>query len=282
MIKEKETYGIIVLDGSGATFATLRGRHLEIIKSITSGIAGKHRAGGQSARRFERLREVEVNEFYKRISNYATQIFLNIPDLKGLIIGGPGPTKEDFINGKYLHYTLRDKVLSVVDTAYVDEQGVKEVTAKAPEILRGVRYVEERNLVQQFLYELGHDTGLATYGEEEVRRSLLEGSVKTLLLSEGLDVVRIEVKCSNCGHSEQLTKKYIDLLKYESDLVEKLCPKCGQSTLTITKKKDLIDEFAEIAEKVDTKVELVSVAHEEGEMLRQSFGGVAAILRYKK
>ena len=40
MIKEKETFGIIVLDASAAVFATVRGNRLDIMKQITSGIPG--------------------------------------------------------------------------------------------------------------------------------------------------------------------------------------------------------------------------------------------------
>jgi peptide chain release factor subunit 1 len=66
MLREKSSYGIIVIDGNDATIATLRGSTLKTVKEFTSGIPGKHRAGGQSARRFERLREAEVNEYFIR------------------------------------------------------------------------------------------------------------------------------------------------------------------------------------------------------------------------
>ena len=280
MFKEKETYGILVMDNSGATFATLKGRHLEIVKSITSGISSKHRAGGQSARRFERLREAEINEYYKRVANYANQIFLGIPDLKGLIIGGPGPSKQYFVDGDYLHYTLKNKILAVVDTSYVDEQGVKEIVRRSSEILKDVRYVEEKNIIQQFLAEVGKD-GLAVYGFDEVKKSLEAGNVKTLLLSEDLDLMLISVKCSNCGYSENLTMKPADLVKFEFDLSKRQCPKCGNQGLNIVDRKPLIDFFTELAEKLNVNVEMISSSHEEGEMLLNSFGGVAAILKYK-
>ena len=38
---------------------------------------------------------------------------------------------------------LKDKVIDIIDTAYVEEQGVKEVVDKAPEIMRKIRYIEE-------------------------------------------------------------------------------------------------------------------------------------------
>ena len=149
LLREREAYGIILIDASEATFALLKGRRLEILQRITSGVPGKHRAGGQSARRFERLREMRLNEYYRRVGQHANELFLEMPDLKGIIIGGPGPTKQEFEKGDYLNYQLKQKILEVVDTAYVDEQGVKEIVEKAPEIMRRVRYVEEKEAMQE-------------------------------------------------------------------------------------------------------------------------------------
>lgn len=35
--------------------------------------------------------------------------FLAIPDLKGVIVGGPGHTKEEFVEGDYLHHEIKQK-----------------------------------------------------------------------------------------------------------------------------------------------------------------------------
>ncbi|RLI43758.1 peptide chain release factor 1 [Candidatus Bathyarchaeota archaeon] len=280
-LRERETYGIIVIDSSATTFATLRGRRLEIVQEITSGVPGKHRAGGQSARRFERQREAKLLNYFKRIGNHANDIFLSIPDLKGVIIGGPGPTKNDFEKGSYLHYTLKDKIIATLDTAYVGEQGVEEIMERAPEIMQRVRYVEEKKIMQEFLYEIGHDTGLATYGESEVKRCLEEGAVKTLLLSEALNMVRATVKCTSCEYVKQETMKAEETIKFQQDISEQTCPKCKAPALQLTEVKDVIDELAELAEQVGTDVEIISIETEEGQMLKKSFGGIAAILRFK-
>ena len=281
LLREKETYGIILIDATAATLATLQGRRLEIVREVTSGVPGKTRAGGQSARRFERLREMRLQEYFRRVGEHANEVFLSIENLKGLIIAGPGPTKYDFEKGDYLHYMLKEKVLDIVDTAYVDEQGVKEVVDKAPEIMRKLRYIEEKHIMQQFLYEIGHDTGLATYGEDEVRKALEAGAVKTLLLFEGLDITRVKVKCNACGYEEQHTIKSQMLIGFEKDLFGKPCPKCKAPALSISETHDLIDDFAQIAEYTDTDVEMISDETEEGQMLKNSFGGIAAILRFK-
>lgn len=281
LLREKETYGILLIDASATTLATLQGRRLEIVREFTSGVPGKTRAGGQSARRYERLREMRLQEYFRRVGEHANETFLPIETLKGLIIAGPGPTKYDFEKGDYLNYMLKDKVIDIIDTAYVEEQGVKEVVDKAPEIMRKIRYIEEKQIVQQFLYEVGHDTGMATYGEEEVRRALEAGAVRTLLLSEGLDVIRVKVKCNACSYEEQQTMKSQMLTSFEQSLFGKPCPKCKAPALGIAETQELIENFAQLAEYTNTDIEMISGETEEGQMLKNSFGGIAAILRFK-
>ena len=280
-LKEKETYGIIVLDSAHASFATVRGKHLEIVKQITSGIPGKFRAGGQSAKRFVRQRQAKMQEFFKRVGGHANEIFLPIENLKSILLGGPGPTKEDFDKGNYLHYTLKDKIVAIIDTAYTDEQGVEEVVEGSQDILKKIRYVEEKKIMQKFLREIGQDTGLATYGDDEVRKQLNNGSVATLLLSEDLESIRVMVKCGSCDYIKHETMKRHEVTGFKQKTNGSACPKCSVPTLSVTEFKEVIDELAETAEMAGTKVEVLSGDIEEGQMLKKSFGGVAAILRYK-
>ena len=281
MLREKETYGILLIDASDATIATLQGKRLDIVRQMYSGVTGKTRAGGQSARRYERLRDMQLNEYFHRVGNHANEAFLPIDTLKGIILAGPGPTKYDFEKGDYLNYQLKNKILEVVDTAYVEEQGVKEVVEKAPEIMRKVRYIEEKEIMQKFLYEVGHDTGMITYGEAEVRKALQAGAVRTLILSESLDIQRVIVKCSACGYEEQETVKAANMTAFEQSLVGKPCPKCQAPSLTIVEKTDIVDDLAQLAEYSNTEVEMISTETEEGQMLKNAFGGIAAILRFK-
>lgn len=281
MLREKETYGILLIDASDATFATLQGRRLEIVRKMTSGVPGKTRAGGQSARRYERLRDMRLQEYFTRVGRHADETFLPIENFKGLILGGPGPTKYDFEKGDYLNYTFKEKIIDVIDTSYVEEQGVKEIVEKAPEIMRKVRYIEEKELMKQFLYEIGHDTGMVPYGEDEVRKSLQMGAVRTLLLSDGLDSSRVTVKCNACGYQEQRTVKNQALTSLGQELSGKSCPKCNASALVVAETQDIVDELAQLAEYTNANVEVISGETEGGQMLKNSFGGIAALLRFK-
>ena len=81
MLIPKETYGLLVIGRKKSAVGYLRGNHVELVREFTSGIHGKHRAGGQSQRRYERLIEEGEKRFYRRISDEIDKLFLNIENL---------------------------------------------------------------------------------------------------------------------------------------------------------------------------------------------------------
>jgi peptide chain release factor subunit 1 len=274
MIEVKETYGLAVLDRKEATIATLRGKRIDIVKTLTSGVPGKHKAGGQSQRRFDRLIELAAHEFLKRIGDHMNDAFLPIEDLKGIILGGPGHTKEDFYKGDYLHYELKNKVITTVDTSYTGEFGIREVIDKSMDVLMEMDIMREKKLVQRFLKELISEDGLASYGEADVRKNLEMGAVEVLLLSEDVESKRETCQCPACAYVEGKT------IKKTEEITDKQCPQCGE-IMKVTESQNIINEFVDMAEEVGSEVEIVSTETEEGMQLMRAFGGIAAILRYR-
>ena len=184
---EKETYGLLVLDRREATIGTLRGKTVESLKHLTSSVPGKIRKGGQSSARFQRLREIAIDDFYKRIGEHVTRVLLQVKDLKGILIGGPSPTKDDFLKGSYLHYELQNKILGAFDVAYTDESGLSELVERAGDVLEGMDLMAEKKLMVRFMELLANDDRMVAYGEREVRKKLEMGAVDTLLFSAELD-----------------------------------------------------------------------------------------------
>ncbi len=275
MIEEHETYGLAVIDRKEATIATLKGKKVTILNHLTSGVPGKHKAGGQSQRRFDRVIDLAAHEFKKRIGDHMNEDFLALEELKGVIIGGPGFTKEEFVKGDYLNYEIKDKIIATVDTSYTGEFGIREVIDKSADILNDLDVMHEKKIVQRFLKELIKEKGLASYGENEVRNSLIMGAVDTLLLSEDLVAIHKVLKCPACGETKELTVKN----EAEYSKADYRCEKCNES-LKEESSLDLIDDFVEKAEEMDTTVEFISSETEEGMQLLRAFGGIAAILRY--
>jgi peptide chain release factor subunit 1 len=276
MIEERDTYGLAVVDRKEATIATLKGKKVNIVGKLTSGVPGKHKAGGQSQRRFDRVIEDEAREFLKRIAKRINDEFLPLKDdLKAVVIGGPGFTKNDLVDADYIQYEIKDKIIATVDTSYTGDFGIREVINKSTDILNELDVIHEKEVIQKFLGELRKDDGLYSYGEDEVRNNLIIGAVDTLLLSEDLSSMRKTFKCGSCGYETKITVKD----QAEADSLEERCPECNE----LIKEEDselLVDDFVEMAEEMNSNVEFISTETEEGMQLYRAFGGIGAILRY--
>ena len=273
MLLDKKMYGLIAIDRQEATLGMLSGNRIQVLSHFESMVPRKHRQGGQSAQRFERLIEIAAHEFFKKTGDKATDLFLDkAQDMLGILIGGPGGTKDFFVKEGYLHHELQKKVVDTFDTGYTDEYGLKELVENAKDAIQDMDLVKEKALIQRLFSEIRkQDGGLSAYGEDIVREAVNLGAVDVLLLSEGLNKRRITVQCPN-GHTYEQTVPDAD---------EKCsCAVCG-TTATIVKNNDLVDDFFELAETYNTDTEIISMDSEEGGMLMTAFGGIAAILRYK-
>jgi len=184
MLKERHVYGLLVIDRREATVGILKGHIIESLKRFTSGVPGKTTKGGQSQRRYERLRDIAAHEFFVRVAEHVNDIFLNVPELQGILVGGPGPTKDYFVKEEYLHHEIQNKILDVLDTSYTEEFGLHELVDNASGIFKDIEVMKEKRLVQRFLKEVVREGGLASYGEAEIRKDLEMGAVDVLLVSD--------------------------------------------------------------------------------------------------
>jgi peptide chain release factor subunit 1 len=283
MLSEKETYGLIVVDMKDAAIGWVRGTHVEVVKTTRSGVASQQRAGGQSQRRFERLHDEGVAYFLKRVAELSNEIFLPMLDdgLEGIYIGGAGLTKNKFAEGSSIDYRLKDKIKDVVDIGVGGAEGIRALLQNIQDKLENVRYIKEKNLMQKFLYNISKDTGLVTYGEKEVRKALERAAVDILLLSESVDSYRVKATCEQCNNSVYQTVKSQDLPNYREKISGESCKECKSSLYSIEEEKEIIEDLAELAEQSGATLEMISTETEEGETLWSTFGGFAALLRFR-
>ena len=279
MLKEEKVYGILVIDSSEVGMGILSGDRLEIEDVLTSGISGKTRKGGQSARRYERGREMELTYYFNRVGEHATRVFIDNNKVTGMLVGGPGPTKDEFLKGGYLHYELQKKIIAVLDLGYSGREGVRELVDKGADVLKDVRLVEEKRLVQKFLAEVNKQMGLAVYGLPRVMDALQKASAEVVLVSEDLDMVRIDAACRKCETVKSETVAAAKKIQQRQEMTSTPCTKCGSTDYDVVE-KDLVEVLEELAFQVGSKVEVISSGTEEGSMFK-SFGGVGAILRYR-
>ena len=269
MIEAKDTYAMVVMDGREATVATLKGSHIQVIKRHHSMAHAKMSKGGQSAGRFERAREEDIESYYTEISETINDLYQqNSNKLKGLLVGGPGPAKENFVRRNKLNYQV--KVLGVFDTGYTDETGLNETLDKAHELLKEQEASQERKILERFKTDVATG-GPAVYGYAKTKEALELNKVSTLIVNNEQEIYRVVYKCSFCNQTiERIERGSVRLTKHDDG-----------GSLAVVEENDALDELIDKADRIGADTVFVSSESSLGKEFLMGFSGIGAFLRYR-
>jgi peptide chain release factor subunit 1 len=192
MLASDEVYALLIIERNEASIGILDGKHVRLLQNMTSGIPGKTRAGGQSSQRFHRIRESMAKEFFKRVAEHMKNEFFEMKDIKGILIGGPIPTKEEFLEQSQLVTELKNKVLAVKDLGGTGLPGLIDLVNLCEDVLAEQEVTKQKRILDEFFERLAKDPDKVTYGEAEVADRLNRGAVDKLILSKTLDKEKIK------------------------------------------------------------------------------------------
>lgn len=189
MTETQEVYGLLVIERKEATIGILEGKRIKVLQKMTSMVPGKIKAGGQSAQRYARVIEGMAKDFYKKIAEVMKQEFFEMKNLKGILVGGPIPTKEEFLEDGQLVTKLKEKVIAVKDIGYADEHGLQLLVEASQEELAMLEITKEKKLLERFFDSLGKNPDKTRYKYGPVKDALEKGAVDVLILSNELQKV---------------------------------------------------------------------------------------------
>ncbi len=243
-VDEWQAYTLVLLNSNHAKIFTFSCGEMAEEEELSADIMNKHRKGGMSQARFQRLRKGSIHAFLGDVVEELTRI-----TEEDIILAGPGETKKEFY--EMLPKKLQEGVIAVIDIDLNDEH---ELFKESHEIM-----VEKRKEVHTKLLDLIKKeilkNGLAVHGITDTIDAVRNGQVEALLVEKGYRLRGW--KCEHC----QLVDRGISAS----------CPVCGNGTAEV----DVVEELIELAENADSIVEFTS-----NEDFRK-IGHVAALLRYK-
>jgi len=210
MLEVSEVYGLVVVDRKEATLGVLEGKNINVLQHLTSGVPGKIRAGGQSSQRFHRITEGMAKEFYRRVAEAVKKNFFDMKKLKGIIVGGPGPTKEDFLKEGQLVTAMKDKIIAVKDIGYADQHGLELLVEVSSDVLAEQEITKERKILEDFFEKLGKQKEKVAYGLEQVGKALDIGAVEKLILNKKLgkkEIKDLKEKAKNIAANVEIVSE---------------------------------------------------------------------------
>jgi len=249
LMDDYQDYGILLLDSREARLFCVRSDILEERDHISTDLMNKHKKGGWSQMRFNRLRKGAIKSFL-------TQVVADLQEkcddsIRGIVIAGPGDAKNQLEEMLPIH--ILEKVLGVVDISM--DAPKNEILKRADKIALEDERIKSEDRAKELRAEI-LKSGLAAYGPKEVRDALNQGRVNVLVLLKDVSIPGwICERCQNLGEGA----------------LPKSCPNCGGPT----SRADLAEELYELAKRTGAEVEFV-----EEDSCLESIGGVGALLRY--
>ena len=192
MLETDEVYALLVIERKEATIGILEGKSIRVLQHMTSGVPGKVRAGGQSSQRFHRITEGLAKAFFRRVADSMKKHFFDNKKLKGILVGGPIPTKDEFLETGQLVTALKEKVIAVRDIGDTELAGLKALVQASEDVLAEQEITKQKQILDEFFTMLAKEPDKVAYGETEVKERLEQGSVGKLILSRSFDRAKIK------------------------------------------------------------------------------------------
>ncbi|MHA2158326.1 MAG: peptide chain release factor aRF-1 [Candidatus Thorarchaeota archaeon] len=207
MTRPKSLVVIVLIEGGKVTVGYLRGKHMELIRDEDFYIIGKTRAGGQSAKRYMRLREEKMMEFFKFVGRMLNNLLIDdLENVDAIVLGGNTIRCQEFLEKGDLDYRLREKVAeTIIPVSVIDETGLYQAMKEASRILKETEIYAERQEWDKFMEDLMKGLNTVTYGKNEVMEALRAGRVDTLMVLEEV--------------SDQMDDLYDEITTYGSKLL---------------------------------------------------------------
>lgn len=276
MLESDDKFGFIVMDGNGALFGTLSGNTREILHKFSVELPKKHGRGGQSALRFARLRLEKRHNYVRKVAEMATQMFINVdrPNVTGLVLAGSADFKNDLAGSDLFDARLTPIIMKIVDVAYGGENGFNQAVELSADCLSGVRFIQEKKLINKYFDEISKDTNLYCFGVNDTLKCLEMGAVEKLIVWEELEVLRLVARNPGTGTENVhfVTPKQSEDRKYYVD--------AETGTALEVEIQQLVEWFAEGYKKFGCSLEFVTNKSPEGSQFVKGFGGLGGLLRY--
>jgi peptide chain release factor subunit 1 len=251
LMDDFEDYGIILMDSQEAKLFSVRSRIVEEVETASIDLMNRHKKGGMSQKRFNRLRRGQIESFVSEIIDDLERLD-EMGDLRGIVLAGPGKEKKLLLDA--LPKRLADMVIGTVDVDI--DVPIHTLMARGEEIASSHEDGKERSAMDRLRSAIFKDR-LATTGVDETLTALVQGRVGILLIEDHLSIKGwICERCKNVHEGTDLPTT---------------CPECGGPTSGA----DIVEEMYELAERMGVEVEVVDPS-----AFMDSIGRVGAILRY--
>jgi peptide chain release factor subunit 1 len=144
---DENKYGIIVLDGNNFICAVLTGDKIKIMKKIKPNISNKHNKGGQSAVRFQRIRDIGINQYISKCSEDINDCYItdNKLNVNFIILGGQADLKNQLLDDNKLSDLIKKNIKKTLNISSTGMDGLNQIINQSSDIIKDNVLNQEKN-----------------------------------------------------------------------------------------------------------------------------------------
>ncbi len=208
-------YAIVLISGKVTYFYQYTVNNTKLLKTITQDIPNKHKTGGQSAQRFERIRDGSIKQYSKKILEIMIQLYTSNGnfDYTGLILAGPAEMKNIVIDHD-LFSIFKDHVSCIHNISEITDNSISQVVSMSIETIDS----DNIDSIKEFENKLQNPikTNLFVFGSKIVLKLFRLNRLSDIYItSDYYDIETIlenRGKCSVHYMDPILFKKYGDIV----------------------------------------------------------------------
>jgi len=189
---DKPELGFIFVTGSQTEFYLVCGDNFKLLKRITVDLPNNHCRGGQSQNRIARNRDIAIQTYITKLTEFVTKFYIdqttNKPGITDLVIVGPGDKKRE------LKERLDQRLTPITQLVTCDSN------EEPFEILSRTQLASTQiDPLKEWKDHLSRQSGRALYGKRDIEVAIVGGLLKTLYITKTLLKGKVKKACESKG-----------------------------------------------------------------------------------
>ena len=187
-----ELYGVIMIYGDEVLFYNICGTEIKCVGKNKICLPNKHNKGGQSSKRFERLRKEKIQHYITYCEEMCRKHWIkdDQPIIRRLLLAGCDDKKERLY--KILHPKLK-----VISERILCDDNIYNIYQN---FIENDKYQDETKELEIFFHYIQMENNKAIYGKDEIIKKLEEYSLEKIiihidLLDDNLKDLSIKYNC---------------------------------------------------------------------------------------
>lgn len=191
MYEEEDKFGVVLVSGETCRIYTVikSGDHTQIKEEKSAQVhqLKGHKKGGQSAPRFQRLRDENEEAQIKKVAEHMVNAYwnheLSSVTVSGILIGGPAEFKNKVREHPLIKQFFEPAIVGVVTTGSIDDKLVDKVYYDNKDLFVNMKDKESQRIISEIEKLIERSDDKLIFGLNEARENLAMCLLDKLVIS---------------------------------------------------------------------------------------------------